>query len=146
MHEDKAMGRVIVEVMLANNRDVQNAATGALPPEKVRRFQLEGVVDTAATILVIPKDVADRLGLPSAGEAVIHYADRCSVTRPLVEQVELELLGRHGTFKAIVEPDRTTALIGAIVLEDLDFLVDPAKQRLFPRDPQHIVAECEGYS
>ena len=29
------------------------------------------------------------------------------------------LLGRHGTFTAVVEPGRQTALVGAIVLEDL---------------------------
>jgi hypothetical protein len=37
-------------------------------------------------------------------------------------------------FTAIVEPKRATALIGAIVLEDLDPLVDCTNQRLVPRD------------
>jgi hypothetical protein len=61
----------------------------------------------------------------------------------VIEEVRLELLGRHSTSSATVEPDRTTALIGAIVLEDLDFLVDCAKQRLVPRDPDRIVTEIE---
>ena len=42
-----------------------------------------------------------------------------------------------------VEPGRESALIGAIVLEDLDFLVDCAGQRLVPRDPKHIISEVE---
>jgi hypothetical protein len=53
------------------------------------------------------------------------------------------LLGRGGVFSALVEPDRTDALIGAIVLEDLDFLVDCTRQMLFPRDPDMIVSEVE---
>ena len=77
------------------------------------------------------------------GQATVRYADQRTSTRPVVEEVRLELLGRHGTFSAIVEPDRTTALIGAIVLETLDFLVDSAKRRLSPRDPNRIVAEIE---
>lgn len=46
-------------------------------------------------------------------------------------------------FKAMVEPRRTEALVGAIVLEDLDFLVDSTHQRLVPRDPKMIISEAE---
>ena len=57
--------------------------------------------------------------------------------------VYVELIGRNSTFKAIVEPRRKTALIGAIVLEDLDLLVDCQQQRLVPRDPSGPVYEIE---
>ena len=43
----------------------------------------------------------------------------------------------------VVEPKRDTALIGAIVLEDLDLLVDGRAQKLRPRDPRFIIAELE---
>jgi hypothetical protein len=36
---------------------------------------------------------------------------------------------------AIIEPKRETALIGAIVLEYLDLLVDCTAQKVVPRDP-----------
>ena len=55
----------------------------------------------------------------------------------------LQIQGRDGVFSAIVEPGRSEALIGAIVLEDLDFLVDCAQQKLIPRDPTYIVSEIE---
>lgn len=38
---------------------------------------------------------------------------------------------------------RPTALIGALVLEDFDFLVDSAKENLVPRDPNGIVSEIK---
>ena len=57
--------------------------------------------------------------------------------------VRVMLLGREGVFSALVEPDRTDALIGALVLEDLDFLVDCTQQALYPRDPDMIVSEVE---
>ena len=137
------MGRVSVELMVVNNRDLQMAEGGALARDRVRRFQLTGVVDTGSALLVLPADVADRLGLPKAGETVIRYADRRTATKPLVDQVGLELLGRTGTFNAVVEPDRTTALIGAVVLETLDLLVDGKNDKLYPRDPEHIITEVE---
>ena len=52
-------------------------------------------------------------------------------------------LGRGFNFHAIVEPNRNTALIGAVVLEVLDFVVDCVAQELHPRDPNGIVAEIE---
>jgi len=137
------MSRVSVELIVVNNRDLQMAEGGALAAEKVRRFELTGVVDTGSTLLVLPVDVAERLGLPKTGEAVIRYADRRSSTRTLVDQVGIDLVGRHGTFTAILEPDRTTALIGAVVLETLDLLVDCKTNKLYPRDPDHIIAEVE---
>ncbi len=52
-------------------------------------------------------------------------------------------MGRHGIFTAIVEPKRRRALVGAIVLQDLDYLVDCTNQRLVPRDPRFVVSEIE---
>jgi predicted aspartyl protease len=112
-----------------------------LGPERVRRFQLRGVVDTGSTHLILPADVAERLGLPKVGEVTVRYAHDQSTTTSMVADAYVELQGRAGAFRAVLEPNRTTALIGAIVLEDLDFLVDCTNQRLVPRDPQRIIAE-----
>jgi hypothetical protein len=60
-----------------------------------------------------------------------------------VSNVWLQLLGRHGVFSAIVEPDRSDFLIGAIVLEKLDLLIDCETQSLYPREPDSILAELE---
>jgi hypothetical protein len=53
------------------------------------------------------------------------------------------LLGRHATFTAIVEPRRKTALLGAIVLEDLDLLVHRAAQEVIPCDPKGAIYEID---
>ncbi len=60
-----------------------------------------------------------------------------------MDQVYVQLLGRHGTFSAVCEPKRETALIGAIVLEDLDLLMDCAAPRVVPRDPTGATFEIE---
>jgi len=60
-----------------------------------------------------------------------------------VKNVYVQIMGPRGVFTAVVEPKHRSALIEAIVLEDLDFLVDCTQQRLVPRDPRFIVGEIE---
>jgi predicted aspartyl protease len=137
------MGRVTVEFTVTNNSDRVLSDAGHLPADQVRRVRLKGIVDTGAAMLVLPESVARQLGLPKTGEANVRYADHRTATREIVGQVEAEVEGRRNLFTAIVEPGRTDALIGAIVLEALDLLVDCRTQTLHPRDPDRIIAEIE---
>jgi predicted aspartyl protease len=137
------MGRVAIEVDLVNHQDVVLVAAGAITAEQVRRQRVKGVVDIGATYLVLPKGVADQLGVPHRGQIAVRYADHRRAKRPIVEDVQVELLGRSGTFNAIVEPKREDVLIGAVVLETLDLLVDCRTQTLQPRDPKGIITEIE---
>lgn len=136
-------GRITAELTIANDHDVMLARRGALAPEQVRQVRLQGVVDTGATRLVLPESVVSQLGLASSGETRGRYTDQRRGSRPIVTGVQVTLLGREGVYSTLVEPGRTDALIGAIVLEDLDFLVDCANQTLYPRDPDMIVSESE---
>jgi hypothetical protein len=61
----------------------------------------------------------------------------------MARRVHLTFGGRDGIFNAIVEPARESALIGAIVMEDLDLLIDCCTQQLVPRDPAQIISEIE---
>lgn len=92
---------------------------------------------------MLPEQAVTELGLTSPGKAKDRYANNRTAPRKTVEDVWLELQGCHGVFSAVVEPDTTTALVGAIVLEELDFVVDPVAEKLVPRDPDRIVAELE---
>ena len=137
------MGRFSVQFEVANQGDVVKAREGLLASDKVRRLTISGVVDPGATRLVLPASVAKQLGVPSKGKVKVRYANTQSATREAVKEVYVQLQGRDGVFTAVVEPKRITALIGAIVLEDLDFLVDCTQQRLVPRDPRYVVSEIE---
>lgn len=137
------MGRFTVEITLINNRDRLAAQLGVLPPDQVRQMTLPGLVDSGAARLVLPEKVADELGLEEAPDATVRYADQRTASRRTAQEIRLRLLEREGVFSAILEPDRTTALIGAIVLEELDLLVDCTNHTLHPRDPDRIVAEIE---
>jgi predicted aspartyl protease len=137
------VGRISIEFEVANNRDQMKAEEGLLEPDKVRRLTITGVVDSGATRLVLPSAVVKQLGLQTTGKVKVRYADGRTSTRNAVKGVHVAILGRDGVFTAAVEPKRTTALVGALVLEDLDFLVDCTNQRLVPRDPNFVVSEIE---
>jgi predicted aspartyl protease len=137
------MGRVTVEFAIANNRDVVAILPRDKVLEQVKHVTLSGVVDSGAAKLVLPQRVVDELGLLSDGETTVRLADNSRVKRPVVSNVWLELLGRHGVFSAVVEPNREDALIGAIVLEELDLLVDCSVQSIYPREPDSTLTEVE---
>jgi len=139
--EETDVGRFYVEIEIANNDELSAARLGKFDPKMVRRLKIQGLVDSGASRLVLPEKVAKDLGLVSASKVKVRYANGRTAMRPSVDSVYLELLGRHGTFGATLEPKRDTALIGAIVLEELDFLVDCRKNRLYPRDPDFVVSE-----
>jgi predicted aspartyl protease len=140
---ENGVGRFSVDAVITNYRDLVEAQDGFLPPDKVRRESIKGIVDSGAVRLVLPQALVQRLGIAVTSQADVRYADGRTEKRDVVEGVNVEILGRSSTFRAVVEPGRTTALIGAIVLEDLDFLVDCTHQRLVPRDPNIIVSEIE---
>ena len=137
------MGRFSVEVELTNDEDLVRAKAGVISPEQVRRARVRGVVDSGATRLVIPESVARQLGVELSGDIEVRYADGRTAQRAIARRIHLSYGGRDSVFNAIVEPGRESVLSGAIVLEDLDFLVDCTNQRLVPRDPRHIVSEVE---
>lgn len=132
-----------MKIELANHADVLKSREGAIPTSAVRRAEIEGVVDSGATRLVLPTAIADQLGLPRIGKVGARYADGRRGEKDVVGEVDLTLLGRNGVYNASLEPDRETALIGAIVMEDLDFLIDCTHGTLRPRDPDMILSEIE---
>ena len=137
------VGRFSVRFEIANYRDLIRAEEGTLPLEKVRRRTVNGLVDPGASKLVLPQSLVKELGLTMSDKINVRYADGRRARRSQALDAHLELLGRRGTFLAIVEPKRTESLIGAIVLEELDLLVDCSRERLIPRDPSGPLYEIE---
>ena len=145
MTEERKMGRFSVEVDLANHKDIFRAEAGLITPDQVRRARARGMVDSGAARLIIPPSLVQQLGLEVSGSAKVRFADGRTADRDIVRDVHLAYGGRESVFSAIVEPGRESILVGAIVLEELDFVVDCTAQRLVPRDPKQIVSEAEGY-
>jgi predicted aspartyl protease len=137
------VGRFSVECRLTNYQEATWAAGGFIPPDQVHRTTVSGVVDSGAARLVLPPAAVAALGLTPSGQTTVRFADGRREMRATVTDVQLEYAGRSGVFCAVVEPGRSDALIGAIVLEELDLLPDCTNGALVPRDPNNIITEVE---
>ncbi len=107
-------------------------------------IELEAKVDTGATILVLPKSVTDELELKKIREQEVKYANEETAVRDIVWGVEVKICGRRGVFESIVEPKKKYALIGAVVMESLDLIVEPRSLGVYPNPRSKLpMAEIE---
>jgi len=122
------MGKVMTRIKITNALDIGNARSGMLPAGQIRALELDALVDTGATLLALPEDAVDRLGLLQMDIRKVRLADGTLREVALVGDLRVEILGRVMTCDALVMPAGSTPLIGQMQLEALDLLVD-AKSR-----------------
>ena len=94
--------------------------------------EVEFLVDTGATLSVVPRSLAEKLALkPSRSQRVVIAGGQRDVW-PIAE-VKLVLNGDEITTPCFIAPDGP-ALLGAVTLESLFVAVDPVGKRLIPVD------------
>jgi clan AA aspartic protease len=133
-------------IKLTNDYDFAASQAGTLAPERVRTVEIEALVDTGATMLMLPADVVDRLGVPIRGHRSVRYADDRVEEVPWVVGIKVDIKGREAVVTALVGPAGSTALIGQIPLEEMDFVVDPKSRELRPnpRSPDAPILDLLG--
>jgi len=95
-----------------------------------RSLSVEALIDAGATVLVLPREVAEELGVEALGEMDVEFADG-AVRRVTYTVVEVELSGRKApVLAAIVEGGEVC--VGVEALERLGLAVDPATGRIYP--------------
>jgi len=92
--------------------------------------EVELLVDTGATLLVVPQDLAAALGLVPHRRHPVVIAGGRRETWPVAE-VRLMLDGQEVTTPCFVAP-AGPPLLGAVALESLFLAVDPVAKRLVP--------------
>jgi clan AA aspartic protease len=124
------MGQVRVQVILTNYREAVMARLGQLDASQVHRYETEALIATGAVQSVIPAAVADRLGLMRLRRTDAKYADGRVEEVDLAEVVTIEMLGRQIEITPMVLGEHI--LLGVMVLEGLDLMVDCHRNRLVP--------------
>src|SRR5437870_5540589 len=94
----RKMGRISIDLEVANFGDILQHREGKLPAERIRRLIMQGVVDPGATRMVLPEQVAQQLGLKTTGKVRVTYADKRSGLRAEIEGVYVTIQGRGGAF------------------------------------------------
>lgn len=129
------MGKVMTKVKLTHREDSFAERRGLLSADRVRKMEIEVLVDTGATMLVLPADVCRALGVREGGRRRVRYADGRRREVPWVTDLFSEILGRQMSCDALVEGEGTTPLIGQIPMEALSLVVNPKTADLMP-DPE----------
>ena len=114
------MGKVVEKVKL----------TSLFDPSK--SMEVEAVVDTGATMVVLPRDIVDKLGLRKVREVKVKYANGKVETKPIYGVVTIEIMGRSANLDVLVENEGSQPLIGQVLLELLDLVVDTKSRKLIP--------------
>ncbi len=115
------MGKVIVKLKIINTFDT------------TYQMEIEAVIDTGATMLVLPADVIQQLHLREMRRVRVKYANgTIDDSRPVYGVVTVEIQKRAGEFNVLEEAVGTQALVGQIVLEQLDLIVDCGAGKVFP--------------
>jgi clan AA aspartic protease len=109
------MGYVWVDAVLKN-------------PFTGRSVSVKALVDTGATLTVVPCKVADELALPVIGKSLVQTAK--GVVELEARFGFVEIMGEETPARILVSDEVSTVLIGITVLEQLGLEVDPVTGKL----------------
>ena len=113
------MGLFEVRIQVFSLRDAQNSRT------------LEFIVDTGATLSVIPPEVADELGVHAEEKRLFELANGSHVARD-VGHVGFAYEGRRVILPVVIGQRGDVPLLGAVTLETLGYEADPVSKTLRP--------------
>lgn len=128
------MGDVYVEIILENYIDKILSKRGYLASEKIRSEKVKILADSGCTMLVLPQDLVERLGLEiTEKKVIVTYANEHKEEKPVAEALTVRVGDREMETDCVVGPPASEPLLGQIILERLDLLVDCKEGKLIPR-------------
>lgn len=94
----------------------------------LEELDASALVDTGALHLCIPEHIAMQLQLSPMKQREVQTADGKSHLVDYVAPIKISLLGRECVTGALVMGNQV--LLGAIPMEDMDLIVEPARMRV----------------
>ncbi|MCL2211634.1 MAG: hypothetical protein FWB95_06915 [Treponema sp.] len=133
------MGLVYTEITLKNANDKMMAKKGYIKEEDIRTKTTTVMVDTGAWTLVINEAIREELGLEIYGKEPGNLADGQKMLFDMAGPLEIWWKNRRFLTDALVAPNATEILLGAIPLEALDLVVDPRNETLVGRHGDQVM-------
>ncbi|MCS6989708.1 MAG: hypothetical protein NZM06_09365 [Chloroherpetonaceae bacterium] len=133
------MGLVYADIELINADYIGLAARGFIKPEDVLSVKVRALADSGAYMLGINERIAEQLDLRVLGEEIFTMANEERQRLKIVGPIEVRFKNRRCTADAVVLGENTEVLLGSIVMEDLDVIIDPKRQELtLPPDRPYL--------
>jgi clan AA aspartic protease len=127
------MSDVYVEIKLENYADKILAKGGYINQNDIRNMKVKVLADTGSTMLVLPEDLVDTLGLERMDKIVVTYADERKEERSTAGVLTVTVEKRSMETRCVVGPPGSEPLLGHIILKELDLIVDCKEGKLLPR-------------
>ncbi|MEB3294275.1 MAG: retroviral-like aspartic protease family protein [Synechococcales bacterium] len=139
--ESQEMELVYAEIELLRGDDLALVREGYLETDRIHRCTVSAMVDSGATMLAIPEFIKRQLKLRPVSQIEAELADGSSEIYEVVGPVEVRYQNRRTSVEALVVPNSTKVLLGAIPMEGMDVLIDPKRERLIVNPDSPDVAK-----
>ena len=123
------MGKIMQKAIIETAYDIGAVKEGYISEDKIRRMEVEFLVDTGAAMVCLPISSIQAMGLkPRHIRNVITATGR--VERNVYDPIQLKVMDREGILEVMEVPDGVPPLLGYLALENLDLYPNPTKQIL----------------
>ncbi len=127
------MGKVLVkDVLLKNHRDEILSDEGHIPHEDVRQISLNMVADTGAVAVSLPQSIVEKLGLRYIKDVLITVSTGERQPVKMYGDLMVHINGREAYTQCLAKPENAPLILGQLVFEQIDYLVDCKNQRILP--------------
>ena len=123
------MGKIMQKAIIENAYDIGAFKEGYISEDKIRRMEVEFLVDTGAAMVCLPISSIQAMGLKP-----LHSRNGFTATgrveRTIYSPVMLKIFDREANLDVMEVPDGVPPLLGYLALENLDLYPNPTKQIL----------------
>ena len=133
------MGTVYGTITIKKLRDIDAVELGVKNEQEIRQATVKAVVDTGAPTLFVTEELSQQLGLKVIGEKPVGIANGTNVIAKRLEGVELHWEDRYMICHPYILTGGNEILLGAIPMEEMDLIVDPAREALVGAHGDEIV-------
>jgi clan AA aspartic protease len=132
-----SMGITYAEIELISSDDVALHRRGYISEDQIKSLKVRALVDSGASLLVIPESIKNQLNLLKVDEQQAELADGRVITLEVVGPIEVRFKNRKAIVSAMVFPGEVEILLGAIPMQAMDVLIDLKNERLIvnPKSP-----------
>jgi clan AA aspartic protease len=127
------MGEIKLTLNVENDGDVFLYESGKIAKQEIRHLEIAALVDTGAVMLRLPQDAVEKLGLKKLDKAIVSLANDEKIELDIAGTISLTANNRKMKTDCLVGPPLCEPLVGQIILERLDLIIDPVRQIVTPR-------------
>lgn len=123
------------KAVLENSGDLLAAEQGLIPREKIRKLEIDFLVDTGAAMICLPPSKIQVLALHPDHKRMVNTANG-KAERTVYSPVKVYIFDRKSNIDVMEIPEETPPLLGYLALESLDLYPNPVKQ-ILEGNPEH---------